>query len=191
MAGITSTWETKLDEIFVRKAPKLPDGGKKALVEWAPWISLIVGILTLLSAWSLWHWARAVDGLTNYLNTVCNAYGTTSACGVSTSRYSLALWLGVIVLVIEGVLYVAAYSGLKARKKQGWNYLYYGALINVVYAIISLFTDYDKVGHFIGALIGSAIGFYLLFQIRSAYLGKSGRVAPAAPTTPKDTAPKE
>ena len=61
-----------------------------------------------------------------------------------------------------------AKTGLKARKKAGWNYLYWGALVNVAYALVSLFTLNGASG-FVGALLSSAIGLWLLFQVRSEY----------------------
>jgi hypothetical protein len=165
--------ETKLDELFVRNAPKLPKGGKKALVAWMPIISLVVGLISLVSAWGLWHWAHAADSVVNGL---CNAYSVSGCGNIVVSRFSVWLWLGVIFVATEGVLYLLAYPGLRDHKKEGWDYLYYGALLNIVYAVVSLFTDYDKIGHFLGALIGSAVGFYLLFQIRALYVAKK-RVA--------------
>lgn len=183
MADKINELESKLNELFVHNAPKLPDGGKKVLVKWAPVLSLLVGILILLSAWSLWHWARAADGVVNYANAVCNAYAA-YGCSMPTSHYSVWLWLSVLFLAAEGLLYVLAYSGLKAHKKQGWNYLYYGALLNVLYAVVSLFAGNDVASRFVGALIGSAVGFYFLFQIRGAYLGGK---KPAAPASPADS----
>jgi hypothetical protein len=181
----TSELETKMSEVFVDKAPKLPAGGVKAITEWAPWLALIAGVLSLWSAWALWHWAHLASNVLNYAHDLCNstygAYAANSCAAVDdASRLSLWVWLSLIVLAVEGVLYLLAYPGLKARNKQGWNYLFYGALVNVVYAVVSLFTDYNGGSHFIGALIGSVIGFWILFQIRSAYTGKSA--APKAPT---------
>ena len=75
------------------------------------------------------------------------------------------------LVAVQGVIYLLAYPGLKAHKKAGWNYLFYGALLNVVYAVATLFNDYQGGSSFVGGLIGSAIGFYLLFQVRSAYTG--------------------
>jgi len=172
--------ETKLDELLVRNAPALPPGFKKALVAWAPLLSLIVGVLTLASAWRLWHWARAAHSVVADL---CNAYSV-SGCGnaVAGTRYSVWLWLSVLFLAIQGLLYLLAYSGLRDRKKDGWDYVFYAALISVAYAVASLFTGYG-VANVVGSLIGSVIGFYLLFQIREAYLGKK-RVTPGDP--PKD-----
>ena len=176
MASKLSNLETKLDEVFVRSAPKLPEGAKKAVVNWLPIISLIVGVFSLFSAWSLWHWAHLADSA---LGGLCNAYSVSGCSSLGTpSRFSIWLWLGIILIAVEGLVYLLAYPGLQARKKQGWNYLYYGALLNVVYAVISLFTGYNAASSFLGALIGSAIGFYVLFQIRSVYAGKQVAAAP-------------
>lgn len=165
------TLETKLNELFTKNAPKLPDGGKKAIVQWAPILAAILGLLSLWAAWNLWHWAHVASSLSNYANAVCNAYSVSGCSNLVNSRYSLWLWLGVATLAIQGVLYLAAYPGLRDHKKAGWNYLFYGALVNAVYTVVSLFTGYNAVGNFVGALIGTVIGFYFLFQIRAAYTG--------------------
>ena len=184
-----SDLETKMSEVFLDKAPKMPAGGVKAITEWAPWIALVVGVLSLWSAWVLWHWAHwadsALNGALNYAHDLCKSSYDINATGYCASvnrasRLSFWVWLSLIVLAVEGVLYLLAYPGLKDRKKQGWNYLFYGALVNVAYAVFSLFTDYSGGGHFVGGLIGSAVGFWVLFQIRSAYTGKK----PAAPVAP-------
>lgn len=181
MASKLNDLETKLTELFVRSAPSLPKGAKTAIASWMPVISLVIGVFSLWSAWVLWHWAHSVD---NVLSNICNAYSV-SGCGSATaSRFSVWLWMGVILIGVEGLLYLLAYPGLRDRKKQGWNYLYYGALLNIVYAVVSLFTGYNTASSFFGGLIGSAIGLYFLFQIREAYTGKNR----AAPTEPKGSA---
>lgn len=180
MANNANGLEEKLNDLFVNKLPKLPDGGKKFLVDWAPILSIIIGVLSLLSAYTLWNWAHAADAVINYANQICNTYAGAGCATPAASRYSLWLWLGVIFLAAEGLLYLFAFPGLKAKKKQGWKYLYYGAIVNVIYAFVSLFASYDVTNHFLGALIGSAIGFYLLFQIRSAYTDGSKRPAKAS-----------
>lgn len=172
--------ETKLEEVFVKRAPKMPAGGKKAIVEWAPWIALVVGILTLLGAWGLWNAARAVDNIVSGVNNLYAAYGIKESAPVS--HLSFWVWLGVAVLAVEAVLYLLAFPGLRDRTRAGWKYLYYGALVNVVYAVVSLFDGNGRVGHFIGAVIGSAIGFWILFQIRDVYNGvKPASTPPKAP----------
>lgn len=169
--------ESTLSELFEKKAPKLPAKGKKALVQYAPWASLIIGILSLWAAWTLWQWAHIANSFIDYANAICNTYGAYN-CTIPTDRLSLWVWLGLAVLAAEGILYLLAFPGLRAHKKSGWNYLYWGALVNVLYAVVSLFTDYNGTSNFVFALLGSAIGLWLLFQVRSSYTGERTRVHP-------------
>lgn len=165
MAAKTDQLESKLDTIFEKNAPKLPASARKTIANWAPWVALVVGVLSVLSAYWLWQAANAVNTYLDLANQINAAYG---GAAVATTDMTLWVWLALIVLVVEGLLYLLAFPGLKARKKSGWNYLYWGALVNLGYAIVSLFTV-NGAGGFLGALIGSAIGLWLLFQIRSEY----------------------
>lgn len=160
--------EKSLDDLFVKKAPALPTGGKKFLVEYLPWINLILGVIALYTAWVLWHWAHFANSLINYANTWSAAYGGPV---VSANRMTIGIWLGIAVLAVEGLLYIAAFPGTRDRKKSGWNLLLYALLLNIVYGVVVLFTDYGSVGNLIGTVIGSAIGLYFLFQIRGSYSG--------------------
>lgn len=164
--GASLPLEKSLDDLFVKQAPALPAGGKKALVQYLPWINLILGLISLYTVYVLWHWAHLANNLINYANTLSAAYGGPT---VATNRLSVGLWIGIVVLGIEALLYIAAFPGTKDRKKSGWNLLYYALLLNIAYGVVVLFTDYGGVGNLIGAIIGSAIGLYLLFQIRSSY----------------------
>lgn len=159
--------ETNLEDVFVKKAPPLPANGKKAIIEWLPWINLVLGILSLWTAYSLWHWAHLVDKLTDYANSISAAVGVST---ISANRMSFMLWLGLLVMTVQGLLYLLAFPALRERKKSGWDLIFYALLVNVVYGVVVWFTDYGGFGSFIGSLIGSAIGFYFLFQIRSGYL---------------------
>jgi uncharacterized membrane protein HdeD (DUF308 family) len=161
--------ETKLNDIFVKNAPALPKGGKKVLVEWAPWLALLGGILTLWSVAMLWHWAHVANDLINYANSLSAAYGGTK---VADTRMTVGIWLGLLVLLVEGVIYLLAFPGLRDRKKSGWNWIYYGALINIVYGFVIMFTNYGGVGSFLLSLVGSVIGLWLLFQVRASYLSR-------------------
>jgi len=172
MAKPISKLETSMNDLFAQGMPPLPAGGRKTLVELAPIISVVIGALSLASAWSLWHWARLAEGIANYAREFCNPY-LENGCAPAASRFSVWLWLSVAFLVIEGLLYLFAFSSLKAHRKRGWSYLYYGALLNLAYAVVSLFVAYAGFGRFVGSFVGSAVGLYLLFQIRGAYLGSS------------------
>jgi hypothetical protein len=173
--------ETALSDVFVKKAPALPENTKKALVQYVPWVNLILGLLALWAAYNLWQWAHWVDRLVDYTNSLTALYG---APAPTVSRLSLAVWLSLAVLVVEAVIYIAAFSPLRARKKQGWNLLFYAMLVNVVYGLVVMFTDYGGPGSFVGSVIGTVIGLYFLFQIRDQYNGKP--VSTTKSTTPKD-----
>ena len=170
--------ETKLNDIFGKEAPALPEGGKKFLVDVAPWITLFGGVVSFLAGLSLWRSAHAVDSLTDYANRLCATYAL-DTCG-SIRHLSFWVYLSVASLVIMGVLYILAFPKLRARSKQGWNLLFYIALLDIVLAVFRLFDGYGGVGNFIGMIIGSAISFYLLFQVRSYYLGKAPKIASKA-----------
>jgi hypothetical protein len=162
--------ETSLDDIFVKNAPALPANIKKIIVEYLHYINLIVGVLTLLVAWGLYNAANTVNSVVNSFNNLSVAYGGTK---IATSHFTATVWAAIAVLAIEAVIYIAAFPGTRDRKKSGWDLLFYALLINIVYGIVAVFTDYGGVGRLVGSLIGSAIGFYFLFQIRASYTGKS------------------
>jgi hypothetical protein len=158
--------ENTLEDIFVKKAPALPSNGKKAIVEYLPWINLVLGLLSLWAAWALWHWAHAASKLIDYANSLSAVYGGPT---VANNRLTVGIWLGLAVMIVQALLYIAAFPGLRDRKKAGWNLIYYALLVNVVYGVVVLFTDYGGFGNLVGSVIGSAIGFYFLFQIRASY----------------------
>jgi hypothetical protein len=169
--------ENSLEDVFVKQAPALPANAKKTIVEWLPWINLVLGILALWAAWALWHWANYANKLVDYANSLSAAYGGPA---VATGRLTVTVWLSLVVMAAMAVVYIVAFPALRARKKSGWDLLFYAALLNIVYGFVTLFTDYGSVGNLVGTIIGSAIGLYFLFQIRSLYLK-----APAASATHK------
>lgn len=169
----TNSLEKTLADAF-KNAPRLPEKGRKTLVEWLPWLNLALGVLTLWAAYTLYHWASAANALVNYANSLSQAYGGPT---VSTSNWSVTVWLGLLVLAVEGVLFIAAFPGTRAHQKSGWNLLFYALLLNAAYGVVSLFTNYGGVGSLLGYLIATIIGLYFLFEIRGSY--KAGAKAKA------------
>jgi hypothetical protein len=172
--AVLADLETALNDVFGKKAPALPKSGKDFLVSYVPYISLIIGLFSVASLWSLWHWAHVANRLIDYANQINRMYGTHQ---MMASRMTIGIWISLAVLLVEAFLYLAAFGPTKAREKIGWNLLFYATLVNVVYGFILMFTDYSGAGSFIGTLIGSAIGFYFLFQIRDRYLGSTSTSA--------------
>lgn len=160
--------ESSLDKVFVGMAPKLPENIKSFLVSIAPWASLATGVLSLLSVYWLWNWANTTSSLADYVNELNKAFGGTT---VVADRLTVSIWVGLVVLGVAGVLYLLAFPALKALKKSGWDLLFYALILNLAYSIVLLFSDYTG-GSFIGTLIGSILGLWLLFQIRGKYKAK-------------------
>lgn len=158
-----------MDDAFVKKAPfQLPQNAKKSIVEWSPWINLILGLFALWAAKWLWDLGHAV---TQVINNIYQAFGSNAAV---QPRLGLFYYLAFIALLIEAVLLLLSVPGLKARSKsRGWNLAFYGALFNLVYGLLYMFSSYaGGPSKLISTLIGSIIGFYFLFQIRSYYTEK-------------------
>lgn len=159
--------EKKLDKIFNEDFPTLPSNTKKLIVKYLPWLSLIGGLLTLWADWELWKWGHLAS-ISSYVTNLNNLYGGGKLIQTS-SQMSFGIWLGVIVLAIEAVIYIAAYFGLNKQKESGWNLIFYGALINLIYGIAIAFTSYGGFGSLIWSIVVSLVVLYIIFQIRSAY----------------------
>ncbi len=67
--------------------------------------------------------------------------------------------------VVSSVLMILAYKPLREMKKQGWNYLFYSAIVSTASTMLSLLVMFGGIGSIIGILIGA----YLLFEIRGRY----------------------
>lgn len=158
--------ERKLDKIFNEDFPSLPTKTKKLIVKYIPWISLIGGLLSLWADWELWRWGHLAS--LSYVTNLTNFYSGAKLVQ-SSNQMSFGIWLGIIVLAIEAIIYITAYFGLKSQKENGWNLVFYGALINLLYGIVIAFTSYGGFGSLIWSIIISVIVLYILFQIRSAY----------------------
>jgi len=145
-------------------APKLSQNAKKTIVSIWPIAALVFGVLQLWAAYVLWDWGRKV-------NQVLDVFNSYLGTDIGARDLSVIYWLSLVVLVLDAILLLAAYRGLKARAKSGWNLLFYGALLNGVYGIFSAFNDYGGVGSLVIQLIVSAIVLYFLFAIRDQYSG--------------------
>lgn len=124
------------------KAPyQIPENGRKAIVEWGPWIELV---LLLLSAPIL----LLAMGLSFFVLPMAGA----AAPGIGIA------W---VILLVQVILQVAALPGLFAKKKQGWTLAFY--------AVVASFVSSLLYGNILGALVGFVVGMYVLFQIKSYY----------------------
>lgn len=162
--------EKSLEEPF-KSLPPLPKEAKEGLAKVWPWLALIAGVLQLLAAWWLYDWAKSFDDVAEWANRWSEALGGPS---VANGGMSFWVWVGVFVLVVDAIILLLAFPRLQKKQKSGWDLLFLAGLLNLLYGIVSLFIDgRGGLGSLLWALIGSAIGFYLLFQVREYFGGKA------------------
>jgi len=148
--------------------PSLPEKIRKTLVGIWPVLAIVFGILQLLAVLSLWNVGHRANELVDYANQLSIAAGN----GVITPQLGFFYYFGLAVLAVSAVILLLAAMPLKEHKKQGWDLLFLGAELNLVYGLVLLFDSYyGGFGNLVSTLIGSAIGFYLLFQVRDYYTG--------------------
>ena len=138
-------WQDMMEEWF-GKLPNLPKGGRDVLVKIAPWVALVFGILGVLVG---------LGGL-GILSVLSPMMLLGSGVGATTGGL-----LSVAISLVSSVLLVVAFPGLRARKMQGWNMLFWSEVAAVVSSLVAL--------SLVGAVVGAAIGFYLLYQVKSYY----------------------
>jgi amino acid transporter len=159
--------ETSLNEALNKKAPfKLPEDNRKSLAHALWWLALVGGLLQLYLAWRLWDSLHRVNEVIDYINAYAASYGVKSP----DNDLGFAFYLVLVTLLVSGVLLLLAAPGLKAMKKAGWDLVFYSLLVNLVYGVIVLFTDYGNLGNLFGAALGSLVGAYLLFQVRDHFI---------------------
>lgn len=160
--------ESQLNDIFGKQAPKMPEGGKKFFVTWLPVLAMIGAVLNVFAVWALWSAVHVTSGYVDLANELSRAYGTGEV--VSTSYLTVWVWIAMAISVLTAVLYFMAYNPLKAKLKRGWDLLFYASLVNVAYSVVTLFVHGRGVSSFVVGLLFTALGWWILFQIRPAYL---------------------
>jgi TM2 domain-containing membrane protein YozV len=136
--------EKELEPIFLGKFPEFPEEVKEFLVRYGPYLMLVAALIKLLDLLTMLGLGLVTRGLL-----------------VGAGGGSPALWAGAVLSGLVLVIYLLAFSPLKDRKKAGWRLLYYALLLNLLSSLIQL--------QILILLIGGAIGFWVLFQIRAKY----------------------
>jgi len=134
-----------LDYYLVKKAPfQIPDGGREWIVQYGPWVSLVLLLLSLPAILVL----LGISFVAVPMAAVSYGYG-------------FGYWPSVLGAVGCFVLTAMALPGLFARKMSGWTLLFYAQCVSVIGSVLAL--------NLIGALVFGLIWFYVLFQIRPLY----------------------
>ena len=141
-----NTLEVEIEKVVLnKKIPTLPDNVKEFIVKFSPWFALISMVMLLpliLATFGL----SAVALPFSYLGGL---------------HMGFAYTVGMIFAFGMIVLELMAIPGLFKRQEKAWRLMFYSALISLVQQLLSF-----NLG---GVVIGGAISFYFLFQIKSKY----------------------
>ncbi|MDP3941179.1 MAG: hypothetical protein Q8Q49_02615 [bacterium] len=140
--------EDTLELYFGKKAPALPANIKEVLVKIAPYLAILSAIITVPAILLLF----GLGGLATTL---------APTGGVQVVSQVPLMWVSILLLVPVVLLDVMSIPGLFKRSLQGWTFLFWAQLISLASNLVQF--------NIVGALIGGAIGFYILFQIKSHY----------------------
>lgn len=168
--GQLKTLETKLGDLY-KDAPALPKKAKDFIVQYVPYLALLAGVLQLWGAYVVWRYMDRYGEVSDFVNQLSQYYNHTS---IALSNFDKTiLYVGIVALVVEAVVLLMAFSPLQQKARRGWDLLFLVSVLQVAYAVLAIFMHGYGIGNFIGNLIGAAIGFYFLFQIRSAFTKKA------------------
>ena len=139
--------ENKIVEVS-KTLPQLPDSVGEFLVKYGPYlmiVALVMGAIGLLTTF----------GIVASINPLIRAgYGYGYRYGSHFSVYGA-------VQLISMVLMAMAVPGLLKRTKSAWNLMFYASLVMAISYLVTM-----NLG---GLVIGMAINWYFLFQIRKFY----------------------
>ena len=137
--------ESKLNFYFGEKAPAMPENIKELIVKYSPYLSILMLVIALPAL-------LLAFGLTTITLPFAYVNGLHTGFSFSfTALFSLA------TLILEAI----AIPGLFKRTKQSWQFMFYASLVSILSSIFSF-----NLGSLI---IGGAISFYILFQIKPYY----------------------
>jgi hypothetical protein len=141
--------EKFLDDLFLKKITyQLPAKAKEVIVQIAPWVTLIVLIISLPAILAVFGLGTFIAGMGYY--------------GVALGPW---YYISIAVLAVQAVIMGLSIPGLMQKSKRGWRLVYYSSLISAAHSL--LFSG--NLGGAIWSLLGSAIGLYIIFQVKSYY----------------------
>ncbi|MCF0057372.1 hypothetical protein [Dyadobacter sp. CY356] len=137
--------ENELEPIFLGKFPPFPEEVKEFLVKYGPYVMLVGAIFTLFGLLAAFGFGTAALGIGMM------AYGS-----------GFNMYVGLLIATVIMVMYLMAFSPLRARKRAGWNLLYYALILSLISNLLQL--------ALFAFIVGGVIGFWVLFQIREKYI---------------------
>ena len=145
--GLIGQLEALLDEYMVKKAPfALPKEAKEFIVKVSPYLIIILAIIAIPAV-------LTALGLTAIVAPFAMLGGHVWGFGAIIS-----LLITIVMIVME----IAAVPGLFKRTKASWNLVFYASIVGLIGSLFSL-------GSILNVIIGTIIGWYILFQVKELY----------------------
>ena len=158
----------KKGESLLKDLPHLPKNWVKNIVKILPYLVLIGGIVSLITGLqSLFAFNRNRDWVMHWMQ-------------ISRTYYYVTAGFSILL----ALLYLMAYKPTKNKEYEGWLLLFWASVLSLVQSIVLIIFGW---GNLFGSLIGAAIGFYLLYEIRSEYLAKAKPETSKSPDKAKKT----
>ena len=156
--GLVETAEATYNKLDL---PSLPASIKELLITFAPWLSLLSGVLGLLVF---------IPGAVVLL--VISPLAGTAGAGLGY----VATIIHLILSAVGAVISLMAFSGLRQRALRGWTMMFWATAVYLVAGLLP-----PGIGAIISTIIGGAAGLYLLFQTKPYYDGTlaASAMAPA------------
>ncbi len=160
--------EKTLDGLF-KGLPPLPENVKKWLADKA-WIFAIIGIvLGGLSGLLLLTGAILVSTVVSpaYVGSLYAAQTTVA------SHFVLFAWVALIALAVNVIILIKAVPLLKVKARAGWDLIFLSAVLWFAYDLFNWLQYTKDIGSFMWSILSTAVGFYILLQIRDKFVSKS------------------
>ncbi|MEI7621349.1 MAG: hypothetical protein WCJ51_02325 [Candidatus Moraniibacteriota bacterium] len=154
LKGLLAQLEAILDEYMVKKAPfALPEGVKEFLVKIWPYLVIISAVVML-------PFVFIAFGLSAFFAPLAMM-----ANGLAGEHLFGEGFFGIISLLIyigAMVMELTVLPGLFKRSKNAWRMIFYAS-------VLVLFSDIFSMQGLFSTIIGTIIGWYLLFQVKDLY----------------------
>lgn len=143
----------KKGESLLEDLPHLPKDWVKNIVKILPYLLLIGGIFSLVSGFQdLFAFGRNRAWIMHWMQ-------------IDRTYY----YVRAIFSILMAVLYLMAYKIIKNKEYEGWLLLFWAVILTLLEAIVLLIIGG---GSLVASVVGAAIGFYLIYEIRPEFIAK-------------------
>lgn len=146
------------------KLPSISSNVKKSIVSAMPVVVIVVAIIQIFTAYSIYDSARGVG--IGELQTDLYSSGLLEP----SSGFGFFVWLVIVSLLLSAIVLFKSYPDIEAKKKKGWDLVFLSTLINAVHVVTVVLVRESAFGGYpLWTLFGSLVGAYLVLQIRQEY----------------------